>query len=33
MGDDDGAREILGEVISEGDSSQQGEANELLNKL
>ena len=33
MGDDDGAREILGEVISEGDSSQQGEANELLSKL
>jgi len=33
MGDDDGAREILGEVISEGDSNQQGEASELLNKL
>lgn len=33
MGDDDGAREILGEVISEGDSGQQGEASELLNKL
>ena len=33
MGDDDGAREILGEVISEGDSNQQGEANELLGKL
>ena len=33
MGDDAGAREILGEVISEGDSNQQGEANELLAKL
>ncbi len=33
MGDDDGAREILGEVISEGDTSQKGEANELLDKL
>jgi len=33
MGDDDGAREILGEVISEGDSNQQGEASELLGKL
>ena len=33
MGDDDGAREILGEVISEGDSNQQGEAAELLGKL
>ncbi len=33
MGDDDGAREILGEVISEGDTNQKGEANELLDKL
>jgi len=33
MGDDDGAREILGEVMTEGDSNQQGEANELLSKL
>jgi pilus assembly protein FimV len=33
MGDDDGAREILGEVLTEGDSTQQTEANELLNKL
>jgi len=33
MGDDDGAREILGEVLTEGDSNQQGEANELLGKL
>ena len=33
MGDGDGAREILGEVISEGDTSQKGEANELLDKL
>jgi len=33
MGDDDGAREILGEVITEGDTNQQGEASELLDKL
>lgn len=33
MGDDDGAREILDEVITEGDSGQKGEASELLNKL
>lgn len=33
MGDDDGAREILSEVISEGDNTQKGEANELLDKL
>jgi len=33
MGDDDGAREILGEVITEGDTNQKGEANELLDKL
>ena len=33
MGDKDGAREILAEVIKEGDSQQQAEANELLAKL
>ncbi|MCC6534822.1 MAG: FimV family protein [Burkholderiales bacterium] len=33
MGDKDGAREILAEVIKEGDAQQQAEANELLAKL
>jgi len=33
MGDKDGAREILAEVIKEGDAQQQAEANELLSKL
>jgi len=33
MGDDDGAREILGEVIAEGDTTQKTEANDLLGKL
>lgn len=33
MGDDDGAREILSEVVTEGDTSQKGEASELLDKL
>jgi pilus assembly protein FimV len=33
MGDKDGAREILAEVIKEGDPQQQTEANELLSKL
>lgn len=33
MGDDDGAREILDEVIAEGDNTQKSEANELLGKL
>ena len=33
MGDDDGAREILGEVIAEGDTTQKSEANDLLGKL
>ena len=33
MGDKDGARELLNEVLREGDSAQQGQANQLLAKL
>jgi len=33
MGDEDGAREILGEVLQEGSTEQQNTANELLAKL
>ncbi len=33
MGDEDGAREILTEVLQEGSSEQQQTANELLAKL
>ena len=33
MGDKDGAREILQEVITEGDAAQQGEAKQLLDSL
>jgi pilus assembly protein FimV len=33
MGDKDGAREILDEVIKEGDSAQQAEAKQLLDSL
>ena len=33
MGDKDGAREILQEVIKEGDAAQQGEAKQLLDSL
>jgi pilus assembly protein FimV len=33
MGDKDGAREILSEVLTEGDAKQQAEAKELLAKL
>jgi pilus assembly protein FimV len=33
MGDKDGARELLGEVLREGDAAQQGQANQLLAKL
>ncbi len=33
MGDKDGAREILQEVIKEGDSAQQAEAKQLLDSL
>jgi len=33
MGDKDGARELLNEVLREGDSAQQGQANQLLARL
>ncbi|HJS37740.1 MAG TPA: FimV/HubP family polar landmark protein, partial [Burkholderiales bacterium] len=33
MGDKDGARELLNEVVREGDPAQQGQANQLLAKL
>jgi pilus assembly protein FimV len=33
MGDTEGARGILGEVLSEGNDTQQGEARELLSRL
>jgi pilus assembly protein FimV len=33
MGDEDGAREILGEVLQEGSNEQQQTANELLAKM
>ena len=33
MGDKDGAREILQEVIKEGDAEQQSQAQTLLNSL
>ncbi len=33
MGDSDGARGILGEVMSEGSETQQGQAKDLLQKL
>ena len=33
MGDKDGARELLNEVLREGDPAQQGQANQLLEKL
>ena len=33
MGDKDGAREILQEVIKEGDAAQQAEAKALLDSL
>lgn len=33
MGDADGARDILNEVLSEGSEAQQGEAKELLTRL
>lgn len=33
MGDKDGARELLGEVIKDGDSAQKGQAQQLLEKL
>ncbi|MDB6144400.1 MAG: LysM protein [Pseudomonas sp.] len=33
MGDDDGARDILDEVVGEGDESQKTEAREMLSRL
>ncbi|UZE22089.1 peptidoglycan-binding protein [Pseudomonas sp. B21-056] len=33
MGDHDGARDILGEVLSEGDATQKSEAQEMLTRL
>ena len=33
MGDHDGARDILGEVLSEGDATQKSEAQEMLSRL
>ncbi len=33
MGDKDGARELLGEVMKDGDASQKGQAEQLLAKL
>ena len=33
MGDKDGARELLGEVMKDGDATQKGQAQQLLGKL
>ncbi|MDO7897102.1 FimV/HubP family polar landmark protein [Pseudomonas citrulli] len=33
MGDNDGARDILGEVLNEGDATQKSEAQEMLSRL
>jgi pilus assembly protein FimV len=33
MGDKDGARELLGEVMKDGDAQQKGQAQQLLTKL
>ncbi|MCP2073548.1 UNVERIFIED_ORG: pilus assembly protein FimV [Pseudomonas lini] len=33
MGDNDGARDILGEVLSEGNTTQKSEAQEMLSRL
>ena len=33
MGDKDGARELLNEVVREGDAAQQSQANQLLAKI
>jgi len=33
MGDKDGARELLNEVVREGDAAQQGQANQMLARL
>jgi FimV-like protein len=33
MGDKDGARELLSEVMTDGDAAQKGQAQQLLVKL
>ena len=33
MGDKDGARELLNEVMKDGDAAQKGQAQQLLTKL
>ena len=33
MGDKDGARELLNEVVREGDAAQQAQANQMLSKI
>ena len=33
MGDKDGARELLGEVMKDGDAAQKGQAQQILTKL
>jgi pilus assembly protein FimV len=33
MGDKDGARELLNEVLKEGDAAQQGQARQMLGNL
>jgi pilus assembly protein FimV len=33
MGDSDGARDILNEVVSEGSAEQKSEAEEMLSRL
>jgi pilus assembly protein FimV len=33
MGDKDGARELLNEVVKEGDAAQQGQAQQMLSSL
>jgi pilus assembly protein FimV len=33
MGDKDGARELLNEVMKDGDAAQKGQAQQLLSKL
>ena len=33
MGDKDGARELLNEVVKDGDAAQKGQAKQLLAKL
>ena len=33
MGDTDGARDILNEVVTEGDAGQKSEAKEMLSRL